>query len=83
MNLKKSFVRLFSIGKKKINVVYGPEDDEGDDIPESLEPFRGMSLKSIGKTKWASGPPKKGEVIPEKTGALTTNEIQPEQNRGK
>jgi hypothetical protein len=81
MNLKKSFVRLFSIGKKKINVVYGPEDDEGDDIPEGLEAFRGMSLRSIGKTNWASGPSTK--AVPKKSGALTTNEIQPEQNRGK
>lgn len=78
-----SFVRIFGIGKKKINVVYGPEDDEGDDIPEGLEAFRGMSLRSIEKTKWASGPPKALESVPKKSGALTTNEIQPEKNRGK
>jgi hypothetical protein len=77
----KSLVRVFGIGKRQAHVVYG-EDPEGDGIPENLSALRGMSLKSIGKTRWATGPPKEGEAIPEKAGALTTNKIQPGKGRG-
>jgi hypothetical protein len=81
MNLR-SLVRVFGIGKKQTYAVYG-EDPEGDGIPEKLSAFREMSLRSIGKTNWAGGPPKAPKSVQKKNGALTTNEIQPGQNRGK
>ena len=73
-------VRIFHIGKRKSHVVYGPDDPEGEDIPEGMEALREMTLKSMGKTNWATTPPT--VAVRKKSGTLTTNEIQPGQGRG-
>lgn len=62
--------QVFHIGKKKVNVVYGPEDEEGDNIPRHLEPFREMTLRSTGKTVYQPASGKKLKI-------LTTNGTQP------